>query len=81
MGRVLIDGGLILTMDPERRMIQNGAILIEGAGFTTSRLNPRISMRPWRCSRRREFSLYRGFPSKRPTDGSLFSLPSRRQVS
>jgi 5-methylthioadenosine/S-adenosylhomocysteine deaminase len=30
MERVLIDGGLILTMDAERRMIQNGAVLIEG---------------------------------------------------
>jgi 5-methylthioadenosine/S-adenosylhomocysteine deaminase len=28
--RLLIDGGLIITLDPERRMIQNGAILIEG---------------------------------------------------
>jgi len=30
MERLLIDGGWIITMDPERRMIQNGAILIEG---------------------------------------------------
>lgn len=30
MERTLIDGGLVITIDPERRMIQNGAILIEG---------------------------------------------------
>lgn len=30
MERTLIDGALLVTMDPERRMIQNGAILIEG---------------------------------------------------
>ncbi len=30
METVLIDGGLVITMDPERRMIQNGAVLIEG---------------------------------------------------
>jgi len=30
MERLMIDGGLIITMDPERRMIQNGAIVIEG---------------------------------------------------
>jgi 5-methylthioadenosine/S-adenosylhomocysteine deaminase len=28
--RLLIDGGFIVTLDPERRMIQDGAILIEG---------------------------------------------------
>jgi len=28
--RLLIDGGWIITMDPERRMIQDGGILIEG---------------------------------------------------
>lgn len=30
MHRILLDGGLVITMDPERRMIENGAILIEG---------------------------------------------------
>ena len=30
MERLLIDGGWIITMDPERRMIQDGGILIEG---------------------------------------------------
>ncbi len=30
MEKLLIDGGFIVTVDPERRMIQNGAILIEG---------------------------------------------------
>ena len=28
--RTLIDGGLIVTLDPERRMIEDGAVLIEG---------------------------------------------------
>jgi 5-methylthioadenosine/S-adenosylhomocysteine deaminase len=31
VNRTLIDGALIVTMDPDRRMIQNGAVLIEGA--------------------------------------------------
>lgn len=30
MGNTLIDGALIVTMDPARRVIQNGAIVIEG---------------------------------------------------
>lgn len=30
MDNTLIDGALIVTMDPDRRMIQNGAVLIEG---------------------------------------------------
>lgn len=30
MEKVIIDGGLIITMDPQRKMIQNGFILIEG---------------------------------------------------
>jgi cytosine/adenosine deaminase-related metal-dependent hydrolase len=30
MSNTLIDGALIVTMDPDRRVIQNGAILIEG---------------------------------------------------
>lgn len=30
MERMLLDGGLVVTMDPQRRMIQDGAVLIEG---------------------------------------------------
>lgn len=30
MGNTLIDGALIVTMDPDRRVIQNGAVVIEG---------------------------------------------------
>ena len=30
MGKTLIDGALIVTMDPIRRVIQNGAVLIDG---------------------------------------------------
>jgi len=30
MGKTLIDGALIVTMDPDRRVIQNGAVVIEG---------------------------------------------------
>jgi cytosine/adenosine deaminase-related metal-dependent hydrolase len=30
MDKILIDGGLVVTMDPERRIIRDGAILIEG---------------------------------------------------
>jgi len=30
MGNTLIDGALIVTMDPARRVIQNGAVVIEG---------------------------------------------------
>ncbi|MBW2058000.1 MAG: amidohydrolase family protein [Deltaproteobacteria bacterium] len=30
MERTLVDGALLVTMDPERRMIRNGAVLIEG---------------------------------------------------
>ena len=30
MGKILIDGGIVVTMDPERRIIRQGAILIEG---------------------------------------------------
>jgi cytosine/adenosine deaminase-related metal-dependent hydrolase len=31
---ILIDGGLVVTMDPERRMIRDGAVLIEGDRIT-----------------------------------------------
>jgi len=30
LDRILLDGGLIITMDPERRMIEDGAVLMEG---------------------------------------------------
>ena len=30
MDTILIDGGVVVTMDPERRIIRDGAILIEG---------------------------------------------------
>ena len=42
MTRTLIDGALIVTMDPDRRVIQDGAVLIEGEKILTVGQSDRV---------------------------------------